>query len=115
MTRITAILIIFFFFNDTATTEIYTLSLHDAHPIAVPSSVCLDYASSSSTSGFAETRLTTEGSNPYVQFANGAFIGDYSEIALGSDGVAHPVWTDFRGRPGVTAANQDIYTQSFRP
>src|SRR6266702_8729270 len=25
--------IIFFFFNDTATTEIYTLSLHDALPI----------------------------------------------------------------------------------
>src|SRR5574343_1802837 len=27
--------IIFFFFNDTATTEIYTLSLHDALPISV--------------------------------------------------------------------------------
>src|SRR3989442_14539027 len=27
---------IFFFFNDTATTEIYTLSLHDALPIYVP-------------------------------------------------------------------------------
>src|SRR6266581_2294020 len=26
----------FFFFNDTATTEIYTLSLHDALPIAPP-------------------------------------------------------------------------------
>src|SRR2546430_13203693 len=26
--------IIFFFFNDTATTEIYTLSLHDALPIS---------------------------------------------------------------------------------
>src|SRR5256885_15322001 len=26
----------FFFFNDTATTEIYTLSLHDALPIALP-------------------------------------------------------------------------------
>src|ERR1051326_1937228 len=26
-----------FFFNDTATTEIYTLSLHDALPISVPS------------------------------------------------------------------------------
>ena len=25
----------FFFFNDTATTEIYTLSLHDALPILV--------------------------------------------------------------------------------
>src|SRR6266481_9335422 len=28
------ILLIFFFFNDTATTEIYTLSLHDALPIS---------------------------------------------------------------------------------
>src|SRR5256886_15134692 len=26
---------LFFFFNDTATTEIYTLSLHDALPIAI--------------------------------------------------------------------------------
>src|SRR3712207_6931839 len=26
----------FFFFNDTATTEIYTLSLHDALPILLP-------------------------------------------------------------------------------
>src|SRR5688572_31252730 len=29
----------FFFFNDTATTEIYTLSLHDALPISVMSYV----------------------------------------------------------------------------
>src|SRR6476620_12263549 len=28
---------LFFFFNDTATTEIYTLSLHDALPISPPS------------------------------------------------------------------------------
>src|SRR3712207_9148895 len=27
--------VIFFFFNDTATTEIYTLSLHDALPISI--------------------------------------------------------------------------------
>src|SRR2546429_6156372 len=27
--------LIFFFFNDTATTEIYTLSLHDALPISI--------------------------------------------------------------------------------
>src|SRR5690554_7588578 len=26
----------YFFFNDTATTEIYTLSLHDALPISIP-------------------------------------------------------------------------------
>src|SRR5258707_9231917 len=34
MLRHTNILIVFFFFNDTATTEIYTLSLHDALPIS---------------------------------------------------------------------------------
>src|SRR3989337_2604942 len=33
--RILAVGIEFFFFNDTATTEIYTLSLHDALPIYV--------------------------------------------------------------------------------
>src|SRR2546421_4545000 len=32
------LLFLFFFFNDTATTEIYTLSLHDALPISTQSS-----------------------------------------------------------------------------
>src|SRR2546422_7935278 len=32
-------LLFFFFFNDTATTEIYTLSLHDALPISMPAIV----------------------------------------------------------------------------
>src|ERR1043166_10304519 len=32
--------LLFFFFNDTATTEIYTLSLHDALPICSPSPTC---------------------------------------------------------------------------
>src|SRR3989441_13378167 len=31
----TATCFVFFFFNDTATTEIYTLSLHDALPISI--------------------------------------------------------------------------------
>jgi len=31
----------FFFFNDTATTEIYTLSLHDALPICQIPMACL--------------------------------------------------------------------------
>src|SRR5258707_14444200 len=30
------LILLFFFFNDTATTEIYTLSLHDALPIYEP-------------------------------------------------------------------------------
>src|SRR5256885_16529948 len=32
---------LFFFFNDTATTEIYTLSLHDALPISVETGNCI--------------------------------------------------------------------------
>src|SRR3712207_7033985 len=34
--------LVFFFFNDTATTEIYTLSLHDALPILVILNVPVD-------------------------------------------------------------------------
>src|SRR5688572_32499398 len=32
---IVSVFFLFFFFNDTATTEIYTLSLHDALPISI--------------------------------------------------------------------------------
>src|SRR5688572_31614351 len=37
--RFSILSIYFFFFNDTATTEIYTLSLHDALPILSPAVV----------------------------------------------------------------------------
>src|SRR6266487_6123819 len=40
----------FFFFNDTATTEIYTLSLHDALPI-FPRSCIIGFGSSPSRCG----------------------------------------------------------------
>jgi hypothetical protein len=84
------------------------------HTVPTTSSVCLDYASRSSVDGYAaETRLTSEGSNPYVQFADGSFIGDYTQIALGGDGRAHASWTDFRGRPGANRPNQDVYVSSW--
>src|SRR3989441_10763390 len=45
----------FFFFNDTATTEIYTLSLHDALPISRGSGWVVDGAAiKPRESGFAE-------------------------------------------------------------
>src|SRR5689334_23759347 len=44
------LLIIHFFFNDTATTEIYTLSLHDALPILPTSWIGPSEAGSSSAS-----------------------------------------------------------------
>ena len=95
----------------------------NSNPTQVPptpsaNSVCIDYAakSAASTGPFgSQTRLSTESSNPYIQFADGSFIGDYSQVALGSNGVAHAAWTDFRGRPGVTPANQDVMIQSFTP
>src|SRR6266480_8122300 len=39
------VILFFFFFNDTATTEIYTLSLHDALPILRCSTRCCCAAS----------------------------------------------------------------------
>ena len=65
----------------------------------------------------ASTRITEQSSDPGIQFASGAFIGDYTGVAIGSDNVAHPIWTDFRGNPGVTGGsgpvtspNQDAVT-----
>ena len=70
--------------------------------------VCLDWAARSSSDNFAaETRVTSQSSNPYVLFA-GSFIGDYTGTAVGADAKAVTVWTDNRGNPGLTPANQDV-------
>jgi len=77
-------------------------------------SLQIDYAYVKSTDGgatwFGSTRITEESSDPGIQFTAGAFIGDYTGVAMGSDNVAHPIWTDFRGNPGVTSPNQDAVT-----
>src|SRR3712207_7011162 len=49
---------LFFFFNDTATTEIYTLSLHDALPILYRSSVATGAGPGSSTSTYCGSTVT---------------------------------------------------------
>ncbi|HLK49958.1 MAG TPA: sialidase family protein [Bryobacteraceae bacterium] len=78
-------------------------------PAPTPRSVCLDYASETSSDGFkTQSRLSTQSSNPFIQFADGSFIGDYSQVAVGTDTVFHAAWTDFRGNPGITPANQDV-------
>jgi len=69
--------------------------------------VCLDYAFSSSTDGYgSETRVSSQSSNPYLQFS-GSFIGDYTGVAVDSAGRVHSAWTDDRGLPGTTTPNQD--------
>src|SRR5215510_4947728 len=76
--------LVFFFFNDTATTEIYTLSLHDALPTSPAASAC-------------------DRSEPWMIDALGRpqsllLLGGTSEIALA---VAR-AWAD--ARPVVTLA-----------
>src|SRR5689334_24347383 len=51
----------FFFFNDTATTEIYTLSLHDALPISALRTAVLATSSAAET-GFAPGTMNSWGS-----------------------------------------------------
>src|SRR3712207_9503196 len=46
----------FFFFNDTATTEIYTLSLHDALPISRATASTATSATTTSSAAAATTR-----------------------------------------------------------
>src|SRR2546429_10007246 len=54
-----ALMFFFFFFNDTATTEIYTLSLHDALPICASPLFSVQYSTPSDfslTSAFSFRR-----------------------------------------------------------
>src|SRR2546430_13667577 len=50
---------LFFFFNDTATTEIYTLSLHDALPILSTSSTATRRARRASSSASSSASPST--------------------------------------------------------
>lgn len=91
-----------------------------------PNGIGLDYAYSvgwgKRVGGAPVRRITTQTSDPRIQFLGldeegneiqGVFIGDYTGIAMGFDFRIHPCWTDFRGRPGVSGPNQDVYTQSI--
>jgi len=91
-----------------------------------PNGIGLDYAYSAGFGPFLAwaplKRITTQTANPQIQFTaagadgnlvQGVFIGDYTSIAIGTDFRIHPCWTDFRGRPGTTAPNQDVYSQSI--
>src|ERR1051325_12246704 len=57
----------FFFFNDTATTEIYTLSLHDALPISIVHAICMRFRDGAGPSEhFRSEEHTSELQSPYV-------------------------------------------------
>src|SRR3712207_6978337 len=66
----------FFFFNDTATTEIYTLSLHDALPISADAGTSAGSSSSSGISGTSGPAISgATGSRVTVASARGFLAG----------------------------------------
>src|SRR3989475_10939256 len=72
----------FFFFNDTATTEIYTLSLHDALPILItgpggtPQAMGVSVQPSSDGSNWIVTVLSTPTGKLYASTTLAIFHGD---------------------------------------
>ncbi len=84
----------------------------------------LDYVITDLTTASMQT-LTTHPVNTRVQFGGG-FIGDYTDLAVGSNGVFHGVWTDsnnqqqvvwwygyeFTTTPPVVINQEDIVTGS---
>src|SRR5574343_167674 len=64
----------FFFFNDTATTEIYTLSLHDALPICWPASWKMPFCTCAPTSWtLAQDRKSTRLNSSHITISYAVF------------------------------------------
>src|SRR5579885_3760730 len=65
---------VFFFFNDTATTEIYTLSLHDALPSCnSPDNVCSRFANSCRCARRPSDRKSTRLNSSHVSISYAVF------------------------------------------
>src|SRR2546422_4573301 len=100
----------FFFFNDTATTEIYTLSLHDALPIFRPAEVALHYVGPANRQepllavwrGLECGRVGEAHAPPGQWLADLAALGAYLAEA-GSAEVAR-IHADHRGALGAAIA-----------
>src|SRR6266480_5226156 len=77
-----------FFFNDTATTEIYTLSLHDALPTSTPRRLgCTTCGSCSPTPSPARDRKSTRLNSSHMSISYAVFC--LKKKKLGIDHVHH--------------------------
>src|SRR2546430_6351635 len=81
----------FFFFNDTATTEIYTLSLHDALPISF-----LDAHGEALPEGGGSLAQLADLGGGWGLGAQVLALGDVTTPLIGSDGAA-PVFAPQKG------------------
>src|SRR5688572_33212978 len=91
---------LFFFFNDTAPTEIYTLSLHDALPI------------------FGAGGFLDEGGNRFDRHPRGDLAGDVTAHSVGDDEEAN-LWmrrmTVFVAAAPTTRVGADRPGEANRP
>src|SRR5256886_1259367 len=76
----------FFFFNDTATTEIYTLSLHDALPILSQSNVVVT-ATPSPAGATASNNTATTGTTGAATFSGLTLSGTAGNYTLSFGGT----------------------------
>src|SRR3712207_9066301 len=114
-----ACVIAFFFFNDTATTEIYTLSLHDALPILetpfgrkrrIDQSACnQDF---SCVEGFCPSFVTLERAEPAKPATKGAAaVGDLPDPVLpepGADGAWNILLAGVGGQIGRASCRERV-------
>jgi len=68
----------------------------------------IDYGYVSSRDGYVEHRVSDGSSDTFTEF-RGAFAGDYTSAAEGSNGVVHLAWQDSRG------GDQNVLTQAVSP
>ena len=94
-------------------------SINCLTPGPVVDNTKLDYVVTDLTTGVTNT-VTTKPTNTRYQF-RGGFIGDYTDMSAGSDGVAHPLWTDTNNAQqafwffgtnfgGLLVSQQDVVT-----
>src|SRR6266511_2990169 len=88
----------FFFFNDPATTEIYTLSLHDALPL-------------SSVQKLAE--LLSRAERPFVMAGSGVYWDDAAaDLAAFAETAGLPVFMNGAGRGSLPAGHPLAFSQA---
>src|SRR2546426_1249439 len=122
-------LCLFFFFNDTATTEIYTLSLHDALPICANLGAVADVARLAGVPRHAA--LTLSAATAFLGVAWRAArrpVGDAAVLAgaagvvlplvvIGAVAVAVPPWTAWSrtaSRPALTFGERSAWVTDGR-
>src|SRR5216684_8463358 len=87
-----------FFFNDTATTEIYTLSLHDALPIAGPFAAHLDMLHVRQDPVALAVAMTSDAGSGALA---AGLIEQLEKDARGRERRAHEIFTRFCAGAGL--------------